>query len=60
MNGANKLEEADTRPLNLCPPCLKKFGIYMNICDLKAWEKGLMKAYLKLDHETFGKEIEQI
>ena len=60
MNGANKIDEADSRPLNLCPICLKKFGAYTNITSLQKWTKSLLNSFIKSENECFSKEISQL
>jgi len=53
LNGSNHLQESDSRPLSLCPVCLRKlqFSIGFDVVDRY---RGLLKFYQKFgfDHEA--------
>ena len=47
MNGSNHLEESDSRPLHLCPVCLRKLHYSMGF-DVVDRYKGLLQFYAKV------------
>lgn len=56
MNGSNHLKESDSRPLHLCPVCLRKlyFNIGFNI------EKRYEKLFNFYQHHGFNEEAEWV
>lgn len=53
LNGSNHLQESDSRPLSLCPVCLRKFQFSIGF-DIVDRYRGLLKFYQKVgfDHEA--------
>jgi archaemetzincin len=47
MNGSNSLAESDSRPIHLCPECLRKIGWHFD-CDLAVRYDALARVYRDL------------
>jgi archaemetzincin len=59
MNGSNSLQEADKRPMHLCPICLKKVKWYFELDTVKRY-KELAKFYHKYGFEDEAKFVEEL